>query len=108
MPVIDYIKERLLLAFYDPEYTVRKTVSSTMSSLIVKGGFYIWPNLIEFLTNNLAHADATVVENSIQALCIIVEDAQGLFEDEKFHKMIANMLPNIFRLLDPNQTESIK
>jgi hypothetical protein len=75
MPVIDYIKERLLLAFYDPEYTVRKTVSSTMSSLIVKGGFYIWPNLIEFLTNNLAHADATVVENSIQALCIIVEDA---------------------------------
>jgi hypothetical protein len=65
MPVIDYIKQRLLLAFYDPEYTVRKTVSSTMSSLIVKGGFYIWPNLIEFLTNNLVHADATVVENSI-------------------------------------------
>lgn len=102
MPVIEYIKERLLLAFYDPEYIVRKTVSSTMSTLIVKGGFYIWPNLIEFLTNNLLHTDATVVENSIQALCIIVEDAQGLFEDEKFHKMIANMLPNIFRLLDPN------
>ncbi len=79
-----------------------------MSCLIVKGGIFIWPNLIEFLTNNLAHSDVTVVENSIQALCIIVEDAQGLFEDEKFHKMIASMLPNIFRLLDPNQTESIK
>jgi hypothetical protein len=74
-PVIEYIKERLLIAFYDPEYSVRKTVSSIMSTLIVKGGFYIWPRLIEFLTNNLAHQDATVVENSIQALCIIVEDA---------------------------------
>ena len=55
MPVIDYIKERLLIAFYDPEYSVRKTVSSIMSTLIVKGGFYIWPGLIEFLTNNLIH-----------------------------------------------------
>ena len=108
MPVIDYIKERLLVAFYDPEHAVRKTVGSIMSTLIVKGGFYIWPGLIEFLTNNLAHQDATVVENSIQALCIIVEDAQGLFEDEKFHKMIAGMLPSIFRLLDTSQTEAIK
>lgn len=79
-----------------------------MSCLIVKGGIYIWPNLIEFLTNNLAHSDVTVVDNSIQALCIIVEDSQSLFESEKFHKMIGSMLPNIFRLLDPNQTESIK
>ena len=73
-----------------------------MSCLIVKGGIYIWPNLIEFLTNNLTHSDITIVDNSIQALCIIVEGAQGLFEDEKFHKMIASMLPNIFRLLDQN------
>ena len=47
---IEFIKTRLLVAFFDPEYNVRKTVSSIMSTLIVKGGFYIWPNLIEFLT----------------------------------------------------------
>jgi non-SMC mitotic condensation complex subunit 1 len=108
MPVIDYVKERLLLAFYDPDEKVRKTVSSIMSTLIVKGGFYIWPNLIEFLTNNLLNADHSVIENSIQALSIIIEDSQGLFEDEKFHKMIDNMLPKIFGLLGSGTQESIK
>ena len=43
---IQYIKGRLLLAFHDPEYNVRKTVGSIMSTLIVKGGFYIWPDLL--------------------------------------------------------------
>lgn len=47
---INYVKEKLLIAFFDPEYTVRKTVSSVMSILIVKGGFHIWPELLEFLT----------------------------------------------------------
>lgn len=49
-----------------------------------------------------------MIENSIQALSIIVEDAQGLFEDEKFHKMIDNMLPNIFAILGSSTTNSIK
>jgi len=43
MDTINYVKEKLLIAFYDPEYNVRKTVSSVMSILIVKGGFHIWP-----------------------------------------------------------------
>jgi len=54
---------------------VRKTVGSIMSTLIVKGGFYIWPDLLQFLIGNLTHQDQTVIENSIQALSIIVEDA---------------------------------
>jgi hypothetical protein len=61
----NYVKEKLLVAFYDPEYVVRKTVSSVMSIIILKGGFHIWPELISFLTNNLAHEDRTIVENSI-------------------------------------------
>ena len=102
-PTIDYLKERLLIAFYDPELKVRKTVSSIMSTLIVKGGFYIWPSLIEFLTSNLSNStDTNLVENSIQALSIIVEDSQGLFEDEKFHKLIATIVHSTFRLLDPS------
>ena len=72
---IQYIKARLLIAFHDPEYNVRKTVGSIMSTLIVKGGFYIWPDLLQFLIGNLTHQDQTVIENSIQALSIIVEDA---------------------------------
>lgn len=44
-----------------------------MSTIIVKGGFYAWPHLIEFLNSNLTNQDVT--ENSIQALTIIIEDA---------------------------------
>ncbi len=38
-----------MIAFYDPEYIVRKTVGSLMSTLIVRGGYYIWPEAIDFL-----------------------------------------------------------
>jgi hypothetical protein len=72
---LEYIKSQLLVAFYDPEYNVRKTVGSIMSTYMVRGGFYSWSNLIEFLTQGLTHQDASVVENSIQALSIIVEDS---------------------------------
>lgn len=50
MDTINFVKEKLIIAFYDPEYAVRKTVGSVMSILIVKGGFHIWPELLEFLT----------------------------------------------------------
>lgn len=46
---IEYIKQCLISAFYDPEYNVRKTVGIIMSTMLVKGGFYSWKNLIDFL-----------------------------------------------------------
>jgi hypothetical protein len=52
---LDYIKERLLIAFYDPEVNVRRVVGSIMSAYMVRGGFYSWKGLIEFLTQNLSH-----------------------------------------------------
>lgn len=76
--------------------------------MILKGGFHIWPELISFLTNNLAHDDKTIVENSIQAISIIVEDCSSLFQQEEYYQVIYNMIPNIFRLLDALQSESIK
>jgi len=65
MDTINFVKEKLVQAFFDPEYMVRKTVSSVMSMLIVKGGFHIWPELLNFLTENLVNQDITIVENSI-------------------------------------------
>ncbi|TNV74224.1 hypothetical protein FGO68_gene12531 [Halteria grandinella] len=105
---MEYLKERLLIAFYDPEYNVRKTVGSIMSIYLVRGGFYSWKGLIEFLTQNLGNPDTTVVENAAQALSIIVEDSQDLFEDEKFHKLIAALIQAVFKLLDPSQPDNVK
>ncbi len=93
---IEYVKQQPLIAFYDSSPQVRKIVGSIMSTMVVKGGFYIWPNLIEFLTSNLTHQDVTVIENSILALSIIVEDSQSLFDDERFYKIIAKLVQPLF------------
>lgn len=71
-----------------------------MSTLLVKGGFYFWKDLIPFLISNLNNQDPSVIENSLQALSIIVEDTEKLFEDEKFHKLVEEMGSKIFKLLD--------
>ena len=45
-----------------------------MSMIMVRGGFSAWPTLLEFLTHNLQHQDLDIVQNSIDAISIIVED----------------------------------
>ena len=80
------------MAFYDPQIEVRKTVSSVMSMVMVRGGFNAWPDLLTFLTQNLQpgylaqsvpQVDQSlypsIVENSILAISIIVEDCTSLF-----------------------------
>ena len=44
---------RLSEAFYDKNKEIRKTVSSVMSMIMVRGGFNVWPDLLQFLTDNL-------------------------------------------------------
>ena len=79
-----------------------------MSTYLVRGGFYSWKGLIEFLTQNLSNQDTTVVENAAQSLSIIVEDSQQLFEEEKFHKLIVTMIQAVFQLLAPSQPDKVK
>ena len=46
MESIEYIKDRLKTAFYDPDFVIRKTVSSVMSMIVVRGGYNVWPDLL--------------------------------------------------------------
>ena len=39
---------------------------------------------------------------------MIVDKFSKLLEDETYNHQITKMVPHIFRLLDPRQTESIK
>lgn len=88
MDTINFIKDKLKIAFYDKEYSVRKTVSSVMAMIIVRGGINIWPDLLQFLVENLKSTDVSVVENSIHAISIIVEDCSKLFEEENYYQLI--------------------
>lgn len=79
-----------------------------MSLYLLRGGFYSWKGLIEFLTQNLSNPDASVIGNSAQALSIIIEDTRDLFEDEKFAKLIGPLVQAVFKLLDPSMKDGIK
>ena len=44
----------------------------------------------------------------MQAIEIVVEDSNSLFDNEDFYQLVNSMIPNIFSLLSPNQSEKIK
>ena len=62
-----------------------------MSMIMVRGGFNVWPDLLQFLTDNLKVENLSqintlaltehdsIIENSILAISIIVEDCSSLF-----------------------------
>lgn len=90
-----------------------------MSMIIVRGGFNAWPDLLTFLTNSLqpawlaqhvAHLDpaqhASIVENAILAISIIVEDCSSLFQEDTYVNIIEYMLQPVFNLLNPTTTIS--
>ena len=108
MSNIEYCKGNLLTAFYDQEESIRKTVSNVISTVIVKGGLNLWPDIIEFLVNNLAYNDESVVDNAMQALSLIVDDTSKLFEDENYSKYLKIMLEPIFALAANAKGESVK
>ena len=109
MTAIYFIEDRLKAAFYDEHLEVRKTVSSVMSMIMVRGGFNAWPDLLHFLTDNLQPAfiaqavpqvvasngemyTASIVENAILAISIIVEDCTSLFQEDSYVSIIEYML----------------
>ena len=124
MNSIYYIEERLKIAFYDEHLEVRKTVCNVMSMIMVRGGFNAWPDLLQFLTDNLSpnliaeyqttineSQHASIVENSILAISIIVEDCTSLFQEDTYVSIIEYMLQPVFNLLAPTNmisTNAIK
>lgn len=75
-----------------------------MSMIMVRGGFNAWPTLLQFLTDNVAHTELTIVENSILAISIVVEDCTSLFQEDQYTTLIEYMVKPIFGLLGPQLT----
>ena len=88
-----------------------------MSMIMVRGGFNAWQDLLQFLTDNLQVANLQqiskitadqyddIIENSILAISIIVEDCTSLFEEEEYVNIIEYMLKPVFFLLAPRENE---
>lgn len=82
---LNFIKDKLVLGFTDPDPKVRKGVITLMTTMIKKGGYRSWPALLDFLTTHLQSEDQTTLESAIEAISYIVdsivEESNLLFED---------------------------
>ena len=99
-----------------------------MSLIMLRGGYNIWPELLPFLTENIARQlerreanqaavesaakdgppyNEDVVENCIHTITIVIEDCSKLFEDVKFEGLIVGMFPQICKLISPTFNENI-
>jgi hypothetical protein len=94
------LKNQLVQVFEANDMKTAKTVSQVMSTVMLRGGFNIWPELLSFLTKNIDVASLGVDEEinaqilekmaiSIHTIAIIVEDCSKLFEDNKFRNVIS-------------------
>ena len=94
------MKNQLVQVFEANDMKTAKTVSQVMSTVMLRGGFNIWPELLSFLTKNIDVASLGVDEEinaqilekmaiSIHTIAIIVEDCSKLFEDNKFRNVIS-------------------
>ncbi len=81
--VRQYIKNEILLCIGDPKPSIRKTVASIITTIVVKAGFEGWPGLLQALIQFLDSQDLNYVDGSLNAFVLICEDyAEKLDTDE--------------------------
>lgn len=118
MQTIEFIKTKLTSVFKSIDIKICKTVSQVMALIILRGGFNIWPELLQFLTKNLEadcftndaelnRVNLSIIENSIHTIAIIIEDCSKMFEDMKFRGLITEMFPPICKLISPSYNQTI-
>ena len=111
----DYIKERLLEAFNDQDAMIRNASALVITTLIFKGGFQNWPNLLTFFQANLASSQSLeLVESTIDCVAKIIEDLRvncenyDFFDPTKGGTSIDGLIPNLLGFCDQVFNERIR
>ena len=81
---IGYFKSNVLKNYLHPEIKIRKTISILLNTFLIQGGIEIWPELLDFLYENLEIE--TIAETSLETLNFILEDS-GCIIEKKFDKV---------------------
>ena len=79
-----FLKENILKFYLDENTKIRKTISIVINTYIKQDGLQNWPELLDFLFNNLGTERGA--EMSLETINIIIEDSGCLLE-EKFGKV---------------------
>lgn len=87
-----------------------------MALIMLRGGFNIWPDLLQFLSDLLKKQqelldkegfNMAIVENAMHTITIIVEDCSKLFEDKKYEALITEIFPQICALINQRYSEEV-
>lgn len=81
---IEYFKNKILEIYFDSNVIIKKTISNLINTFIRLGGIDLWPELLDFLINNLNNNDANC-ETSMETIQIILEDSGAYIEDKNIN-----------------------
>ncbi|KAL4445472.1 hypothetical protein ABPG74_004546 [Tetrahymena malaccensis] len=111
---IQFIKQNLFQSFNDQQKAIRSTVGTLMTTIIYKGGFQKWPELIEFMIQNLQSTDQGAIINSIDCISKIVEDLRvnsenyAFLDSSKGGSQLNVLIPKLFSFCDPQYGTEIQ
>ncbi len=93
---MEYFKRHILECYLDKNPTIRRTISNLINTFLRHGGMEMWPEILEFLLNNL---DTNLgVEMSLETLNIIIEDS-GSYIEENYSQFMHQLIPKLFFFL---------
>jgi hypothetical protein len=55
-----------------------------MATIVARGGLNLWRDLLPYLTDNFKSTSERVVEDSIHAISMVVEDCQQLLGEQTY------------------------
>ena len=110
----DFIKQKLFEAFNDHDLIIRRATSLVMTTLIFKGGFQSWPNLLDFLLLSLNSTNLDLIENTIDCIAKIIEDLRvncenyDFFDPSKGGTSIDMLIPKLLVFCENNFSDNIR
>ncbi|EAS07874.2 importin-beta amine-terminal domain protein (macronuclear) [Tetrahymena thermophila SB210] len=111
---IQFIKQNLFQSFNDQQKAIRSAIGTLMTTIIYKGGFQKWPELIEFMIQNLESTDQGAIINSIDCISKIVEDLRvnsenyAFLDSSKGGSQLNVLIPKLFSFCDPKYGTEIQ
>lgn len=110
----NYVKSRLYESFFDNDQVIRKTTTLVMTSLICKGGFQSWPELLDFLQQSLGSQSSETLESALDCISKIIEDLRvnsenfTFFDGSKAGNSVDTLIPRLFIFCDSAYNNRIR
>lgn len=94
---LEYFKNKILEIYSDSNITIKRTISNLINTFIRLGGIDFWPELLQFLINNLNNE--ANYETAMETIQIIIEDSGAYIEDKNVNVCFKFLVFEFFSLI---------